>query len=97
MTKLERKKGIQGIFNRTNVPKLDIDTPTENAKNIENTKENINSGCDVRRPKNRQICSLNKRNTVNRRMKVFSKEEMNITIFFTSKSVGLNKVAKIAL
>ena len=38
------KKGIQGIFKRTNVPKFEIETPTESAKNKEKIKENRANG-----------------------------------------------------
>ena len=40
------KKGIHGIFNLTNVPKLEIETPTESAKNKEKISENKAKGCD---------------------------------------------------
>ena len=40
MTKLEIKNGIHGIFKRTNVPKLEMDTPTDNAKERANNIEN---------------------------------------------------------
>jgi hypothetical protein len=44
INKLATKKGIQGIFNLTNVPKFDIDNPTENAKKRENIIENVING-----------------------------------------------------
>ncbi len=46
---------MQGIFNRTNVPKLDTDIPTEKAKKSANNKENSNNGFSpitLKKPKN---------------------------------------------
>jgi hypothetical protein len=37
---LDMKKGISGIRNRTKVPKLETDSPTEKAKNMEKRSEN---------------------------------------------------------
>ena len=46
---------MQGIFNRTSVPKFDTDIPTEKAKKNANNKENNNNGFSpitLKNPKN---------------------------------------------
>lgn len=53
MIRLERKKGTHGIFNLTKVPKLEIETPTDKAKNSAKIKENKARGSDCRMRKNR--------------------------------------------
>lgn len=45
MNKDDTKNGIAGIRNRTSEPKLEIEIPTENAKNKENKTENKSNGC----------------------------------------------------
>lgn len=40
----EIKNGINGIFNLTNAPKLEVEIATENAKNIAKINENRASG-----------------------------------------------------
>ena len=58
ITKLDRKKGKQGILSRTKVPKFEIETPTENAKNKENTNENMSKGWAVITTKNLKTFNL---------------------------------------
>ena len=88
---------MHGIFNRTNVPKFDMETPTDKAKKIEKMKENNISGWDLislKKPKN---FNLIKSMIQKMRITVFSNAETAITIFLVSKRVGLNNAANIAL
>ena len=88
---------MHGIFNRTNVPKFDMETPIDKAKKIEKMNENNTSGWDFISLKNPKNFNLIKRIIQKIRITAFSNAETAITMFFVSKRVGLNNAANIAL
>lgn len=87
---------MQGILYRTNVPKLSVVAPTNNAKTIEKKKQYSIIGFLIMVRKNFLMPTFLSTNNVNNISVRLSKEESNVEIFFDSHKKGRYNVAAIA-
>jgi hypothetical protein len=95
-TSPERKNGIAGILNLTIAPKLDVETPTEKAKNNPKIMQNKTKGL-VKRELIKLVGLLIKKNKAKKSTTKFSSAENTITIFFASHKKGLNNPVAVAI